>query len=207
MEKSLPIIPAKNYSPNVITIAALLIFTFCGLCFAQDESRQKAFINEYHGYRFELPEETTTKDSQNGGNRMEVYKEGKIAMIITVFEPNPIGSMATYGGIKKSDDVTMKERIVADLYQSCRPQISSKEFVDTIDWSSPIIGGEAGLQANGSTREECTNYPFPLAMVRKGRDAYRFTNVRLSKKAFEKTLSSFLFVTPEKPVAPVQGGE
>ena len=176
---------------NVLTV--LIAVLFYASIHAQEEKLSNVLVNKYYGYNCELPKGMFAQDSNNDGVRIEIYKDSKIAMIITAFSPNPIGSVATFRGITKSNDVTLKQRIIIDLTQSRKPRIQQSEFLENIDWSFPIVGGEKALQANGSFLEICDGYPFPLTMVKKGKNKIRFTNVRLSVEEFEQILSSIEF--------------
>ncbi|AEB08883.1 hypothetical protein [Desulfobacca acetoxidans] len=168
----------------------------------------KIVVNKPYGYQFEAPAGLIVKVQYNG-EIIEMYENDKIAMRITAFGPNPKGSIAYGGEIKRSDDLTLQERIAVELYQVCRPPYgtSDPEFLQAIDWSYPLVGGEAAVQANGTSWKGCDSRRFPVTMVRKGDLRFRFNNFRLDREAFERVLSSFLFIKREDSTLPATGGK
>ena len=199
----------KIHQIIIIVLTVCYGLLFCALCSAQDDQSSNVFVNDLYLYQFEPPKGLVAKDSNNDGVRIELYKNGKIAMIITVIKPNPEGMVATDRGMTLSDDVTMKERIVIDLSQSCKPLVgvSDSDLMETIDWSFPIVGGEKAVQANGSSLEQCSHYRFPLTMVRKGKMQFRFSNIDLKIEEFERILTSFEFFEIKKLDTSELGGE
>ena len=166
----------------------------------------KIVVNKPYGYQFEAPAGLIVKVQYNG-LIIEMYENDKIAMRITAFKPNPEGSVAYGGEERKIDDLTLQERMACNLSQLCRPPYGTldSEFMRTIDWSYPLVGGEAAVQANGTSWKGCDSRRFPATMVRKGDLRFQFNNFRLDREAFERVLSSFLFIKREDSTLPATG--
>ncbi|AEB08884.1 hypothetical protein [Desulfobacca acetoxidans] len=162
----------------------------------------KIVVNKPYGYQFEPPAGLIVQVQYNG-LIIEMYENDKIAMKITAFKPNPKARVAG----RKLDDLTLQEIMTINLYELCRPGISYSEFMQTIDWSYPLVGGEAAVQANGPPWKGCDSRRFPATMVRKDDLRFRFSNFRLDREAFERVLSSFLFIKREDSTLPATGGK
>ena len=187
-------------------LTAFLSLSLCAPCFSQGEHNE-TFVNERYGYQCELPDGLVAKDKYNSQKRIELHKNSKIAMSITAFEPNPGGSVAYNGEMRKSDELTLKERITFGLSDVCKPGLWDSEFMQSISWSFPIVGGEVAVQANSTSWEKCSFLIFPVTMVQKGNLSLRFKNYGLSKKEYDHILVSFEFLKHEDIELPNPGGE
>ncbi|WP_449245364.1 hypothetical protein [Desulfobacca acetoxidans] len=193
----------KTATLSVIVSLCFTVALFLPQAWGEDP---KIVVNKPYGYQFEPPAGLIVQVQYNG-LIIEMYENDKIAMRITAFKPNPEGSVAYGGEMRKSDDLTLQERITCELSQLWRPGISDSEFMQTIDWSYPLVGGEAAVQANGTPWKSCDSRRFPVTMVRKGDLRFRFNNFRLDREAFERVLSSFLFIKREDSTLPATGGK
>lgn len=193
--------------PAVLMVILSLFPWAPGLARGEDS---EIVVNKQYGYQFERPDGLIVK-VQYEGEIIEMYENDKIAMRITAFGPNPEGRVAYGGKWRKSDDLTLQERMARNLYQLCRPPYGTSDsaFMQTIDWSYPLVGGEAAVQANGTSLEgkSCDSRRFPVTMVRKGDLQFRFSNFRLDKAAFERFLSSFAFIEGARSTLPATGGK